>query len=100
MPFLVFLVLVIVEMLPSESDAARVVTAGNNSAAKGKRVGDMEQSLKMKRGLNGTKVRGLTKERVHAWFKLVIPCATAVFSLGYFIVVVCIIAINENEFKA
>ena len=84
-PFLVFLVLVVVEMLPSEQ-------------LTNTQVGDSNLEVNNKKW--GMKEQGLCKERVHGWFRLLIPCSTAVFAVGYFTAAFFITAIHSSEFQA
>ena len=87
-PFLVFLVLVVVEMLPSE-------LLMNN------KVEDINLGEHKKWGIERVvKGQNFSKERVHAWFRFLIPCSTAVFAVGYFMAAFCICAMHGSEFHA
>ena len=73
-PFVVFLVLVLVEALPSHGKGT-----GKSSLIK--------ETKKDKLG----KTRWITKERVHGFFKVLIPVCTAVFVGGFWIYAITLI---------
>ena len=72
-PFAVFLVLVLVEALPSQ----------------GKRGGKSLENRTKKKKLG--KKRWFTKERVHGFFKVLIPVCTAVFVGAFWVYVITLI---------
>ena len=82
-PFLVFMVLVLVETLPKEQDH-RVF----------KMPARPEHNIEIT-----TKHRKLqwTKEKVHSWFKYFIPISTILFALGFMITTLHIISSQSDD---
>ena len=86
-PFVVFLVLCILEALPSAKETSLRNFGSDITTVKSGATGKVRLNTR----------RPVTKEKVHSWFKRSIPCFVSIFSLAY-CALACYIA-NDHSFE-
>ena len=90
-PFLVFLVVVAVEMLPKEESATELVSCGCRQQRVKSKDYQVQPNSESQQSRNTTK-RKLTKERVHRWFMIAIPVFSTIFAMGFLFYAVHIVS--------